>query len=92
MSGSSGGWSYCVIKIGLDLYYNLGTAPPSKGKEEYTNKCEEASGAVPRVKIGRRQFPSVCIYILVLLPHLVKAKRKIRHYTNKDEEASGAVV
>ena len=30
--------------------------------------------------------------ILLLLPHLVKAKRNIRHYTNKDEEASGAVV
>ena len=30
-------------------YYNLGTAPPSKGKEGYINKGEEASGAVPRL-------------------------------------------
>ena len=48
MTGSSGGWSYIVMNIRRPLY-NLGTAPPSKGKEGSINKGEEASGAVPRL-------------------------------------------
>ena len=48
MTGPSGGWSYIVMNIRRP-YYNLGTAPPSKGKEGSINKGEEASGAVPRL-------------------------------------------
>ena len=67
---------------------NLGTTPPSKGKEVYRRRGKWGS---PKI-ITRATDILECLYILVLLPHLVKAKRNIRHYANKDEEASGAVV